>query len=41
MQQTSFAVPPPKSPEGLPYWNGEYIGSINSDVAPALPPLKR
>ena len=42
VQQTSFAVPPPEAyQKESPYWNGEYIGSINSDVAPALPPLKR
>ena len=40
--QTSYAPPPPEAyARESQLWEGDYIGSINSDVAPALPPLKR
>ena len=40
--QTSYAAPPPQAYQrGSDVWDGDYIGSINDAVAPALPPLKR
>ena len=39
---TSYMVPPAHAyNKGSDVWDGSYIGEVNSDVAPALPPLKR